>query len=195
MKAGVIVVNKSVAEAHVRHPRMTSDYHTHLSKVPRLARIRETAQHPNTRKTHAEHAVTESTGAVRASTICLPLMCCLLLLLGESSGSVGAHLCSHLHALSIDGCVDTERRGRIQCVGRECGRRVGLERLRDGCMGTISIIGECVTVRSVGGGIGRSGKTIGRGRTIERSRGPASFFGVWATDGIHRPLVKHDRWI
>lgn len=146
---------------------MIPDNHTHLSKVARLTRIRESTQHPYARKAHAEHPITECTSAVRASSVYLPMLYYLLLLLGKANPHVRAHLRAHLHALAIHGCIDTERGCRIQCVGRECGGRTRLERLGDRCLGTISIVGECVPIRNIGARISWCGKTAGGGHAIE----------------------------
>lgn len=146
---------------------MISDNYTHLSHVPRLTRIRESTQHPYARKAHAEHPITECSSAVGTSSVYVPLMSRLLLLLGKPSPSVRAHLCAHLHGLTVNGCVDTERGRRIQWVGRECGGRTRLKRLRDRCLGTVSIVGKCVTSRNVGARISWYGKTIGGGRAVE----------------------------
>lgn len=169
---------------------MILDNHTHLSKAPRLTRIRESTQHSNAGKAHTEHPIPKCTRAVGTASVCMPLLPCLLLMCKSSSG-VRAHLTVHLHALTVDGCVDTERWRRIQCIGRKCGRRIGLKRLGNRCLRTIAVVREGVTIGSIRTGMDRC-KTSGGSRTTERSRGPASFFGIRATDGIHRPLGKDD---
>lgn len=152
----MVAEKSSIASKTTILPR---DNQTHLSIATRLARIRESTQHPNTWKAHAEHSITECTCTVRAIPICLSMLpsLLLLLLLGEPSSCVGAHLSAHLHGLTIDGCIDAERGGRIQRIGRECGGRTRLEGLGDRCLRTISVVGECVTIRRVCTRIGSGG--------------------------------------
>ena len=159
----MVAEKSSVVEVSIE--QQDPDNHTHLAKVARLTRIRESTQHPHAWQAHAEHAITEGTGAVGTATVCLPLLGGLLL--GKSSAGVGAHLWAHLHALTIDGRVDTEGGGRIQRVGGEGGRRIGLERLGNRCLRAIPIVGKYVTVRSVGAGISWCSEAIGGSRAVE----------------------------